>query len=171
MSVLRLAFCGLTWLVVGSPCIIAATDTSTSTIYFNSRADSLIILPVRVNGAGPYEFLMDTGTSETVVDSELADRLKLPITGSNAAATLRSSTFLLTAHATKLEMVNAMVEDLDLLVVPKSGILSHYPGVRGILGEDFCETSISCWTTVTTYCNCNKGPRPWVKRLLGNMSP
>jgi Aspartyl protease len=114
-----------------------ATDENASTVHFELRAGSLIALPVMVNGAGPFEFLLDTGTTETVVDSALADQLKLPITGGLVAATLRKSSTLLTAHADKLEVADASVRNLDLLVAPMSGILSQYPGVRGILGEDF----------------------------------
>jgi predicted aspartyl protease len=114
-----------------------ATDENASTVHFKLRADSLIALPVMVNGAGPFEFLLDTGTTETVVDSALADQLKLPITGGLVAATLRKSSTLLTAHADKLEVANASVRNLDLLVAPMSGILSQFPGARGILGENF----------------------------------
>ena len=121
-----------------------ATDENASTVHFKLRADSLIALPVMVNGAGPFEFLLDTGTTETVVDSALADQLKLPITKGLVAATLREDSILLTTHADKLEVADAVVRDLDLLVVPISGILSQYPGVRGILGENFLRNSISC---------------------------
>lgn len=114
-----------------------ATDENASTVHFKLRADSLIALPVMVNGAGPFEFLLDTGTTETVVDSALADQLKLPITGGLVAATLRKSSILLTAHADKLEVADASVRNLDLLVAPMSGILSQFPGARGILGENF----------------------------------
>lgn len=114
-----------------------ATDENASTVHFKLRADSLIALPVMVNGAGPFEFLLDTGTTETVVDSALADQLKLPITGGLVAATLRKSSILLTAHADKVEVADASVRNLDLLVAPMSGILSQFPGARGILGENF----------------------------------
>jgi hypothetical protein len=114
-----------------------ATDENASTVHFKLRADSLIALPVMVNGAGPFEFLLDTGTTETVVDSALADQLKLPITGGLVAATLRKSSTLLTAHADKLEVADASVRNLDLLVAPMSGILCQFPGARGILGENF----------------------------------
>jgi predicted aspartyl protease len=114
-----------------------ATDENASTVHFKLRADSLIALPVMVNGAGPFEFLLDTGTTETVVDSALADQLNLPITGGLVAATLRKSSTLLTAHADKLEVADASVRNIDLLVASMSGILSQFPGARGILGEDF----------------------------------
>lgn len=39
---------------------------------------ALILLPVFVGGRGPYSFLLDTGTTSTVVSNELADALALP---------------------------------------------------------------------------------------------
>jgi predicted aspartyl protease len=39
---------------------------------------ALILLPVFVDGRGPYSFVMDTGATTTVVSNELADALALP---------------------------------------------------------------------------------------------
>ncbi len=41
--------------------------------------ESRIVLPVRVNGEGPYPFMLDTGTSASMLDIGLAKRLKLPL--------------------------------------------------------------------------------------------
>lgn len=37
-----------------------------------------LLVPVRVNGQGPYDFVLDTGATLTCVDSALADSLALP---------------------------------------------------------------------------------------------
>src|SRR5262245_731381 len=37
----------------------------------------LLIVPVHVNGEGPFEFLVDTGASRTFIFDPLADRLDL----------------------------------------------------------------------------------------------
>lgn len=37
-----------------------------------------LLVPVRVNGAGPYDFVLDTGATLTCVDASLADSLGLP---------------------------------------------------------------------------------------------
>src|SRR5438270_8359309 len=39
-------------------------------------------LPVRVKGAGPYWFMLDTGSVSTVVDTELAKALDIASSGS-----------------------------------------------------------------------------------------
>jgi predicted aspartyl protease len=42
---------------------------------------TLILIPVRVDGRGPYEFLLDTGSSTSSVNKSLQRRLDLPTTG------------------------------------------------------------------------------------------
>jgi predicted aspartyl protease len=42
---------------------------------------TLVYVPMRVNGRGPYEFVLDTGSSNSSVDRSLVRRLGLPRTG------------------------------------------------------------------------------------------
>lgn len=37
-----------------------------------------IIVPVKINGKGPYDFVLDTGATFTCIDRSLAEELKLP---------------------------------------------------------------------------------------------
>ena len=36
------------------------------------------MVPVQINGTGPYQFVLDTGATLTCVDQSLAERLELP---------------------------------------------------------------------------------------------
>src|SRR5437879_3817438 len=40
--------------------------------------DAAIIVPVKINGHGPYDFVLDTGATFTCIDQKLVDELKLP---------------------------------------------------------------------------------------------
>ena len=40
--------------------------------------EAALIVPVKINGKGPYDFVLDTGATFTCVDRTLADELKLP---------------------------------------------------------------------------------------------
>ena len=42
------------------------------------RGGAAVVVPVHVNGTGPYQFILDTGATLTCVDEKLADRLELP---------------------------------------------------------------------------------------------
>src|SRR5439155_5328668 len=45
-------------------------------------AGRYVIVPVIVNGTGPYRFLLDTGATSTMIAPALAARLRLPAAGS-----------------------------------------------------------------------------------------
>src|SRR5438477_2348282 len=42
---------------------------------------ALIVIPVRVNEAGPFDFMVDTGSQVTVIDPSLASELNLNLVG------------------------------------------------------------------------------------------
>lgn len=43
---------------------------------------TLVLLPVSINGQGPFTFALDTGASSSIIDTPVARRLGLPQTGS-----------------------------------------------------------------------------------------
>lgn len=86
------------------------------------RKQALILLPVFVDGQGPYSFVLDTGATSTVVSNELADALALPRgekqDGRGAAGKMtlvKSQLPSLTAGHEKLESLPVSVTDLSFL--------------------------------------------------------
>lgn len=57
-----------------------ATDTGEAgvPIRLAGPGDAALLVPVRINGEGPYDFVLDTGATLTCVDRSLADSLGLP---------------------------------------------------------------------------------------------
>jgi len=53
------------------------------------EAENMPVVPVMINGAGPFRFLVDTGASHVLIDQRLAERLQLPRHGT--AVALRSA--------------------------------------------------------------------------------
>src|SRR5215467_2499924 len=43
---------------------------------------SIVIVPVMLNGSGPYDFVLDTGEQMTAIDPKLASELGLSLQGS-----------------------------------------------------------------------------------------
>lgn len=67
--------------VIGLPVIQAgaAQDSAdTEVIAAGSDGNARMTVPVRIGGAGPFRFLLDTGAQNTVVSRDLATRLNLP---------------------------------------------------------------------------------------------
>ena len=42
------------------------------------RGGAAVLVPVHINGTGPYRFVLDTGATLTCLDQSLAERLELP---------------------------------------------------------------------------------------------
>ena len=49
-----------------------------SSVNFTTSDDFMVIVPVSINGAGPFHFVLNTGTSRTMVDRKIAEQLSLP---------------------------------------------------------------------------------------------
>jgi hypothetical protein len=100
---------------------------------------ALIVVPVRINHTGPYDFIVDTGAQISVVDSSLASELHLKArgtTGVGGVATYARSAFAY------LDLVEAGVFSVpnSLVVIQELAQLKAAdPRIRGIVGENFLE--------------------------------
>jgi hypothetical protein len=99
--------------------------------------DNLIVVRVRVNRTGPYDFLVDTGSQITTIDPVLASGLHLRIegtTGVSGVATQSRSAFafldLIEAGSHSVPHSLAVIQDIAELQAAD-------PRMRGILGENF----------------------------------
>ena len=69
-------------LLVLSAGLVEATPKAvdSASVLFEFAADTpLVVIPVLVNGRGPYKFLLDTGASHSILSGALAARLDLQI--------------------------------------------------------------------------------------------
>jgi hypothetical protein len=98
---------------------------------------ALIVIPVRINEAGPFDFVVDTGSQVTMIDPAVASELQLRLEGSAGIISVGrfargSMTVLKTleANSQTLEGPIAIVQDLGPIHAADAYI-------RGILGENF----------------------------------
>jgi hypothetical protein len=98
---------------------------------------ALIVIPVKINQAGPFEFMVDTGSQVTIIDPTLASQLRLKLQGTAGLVSVAgyahgSVTVLdsLEADYRVLEKPFAIVEDLGTIQAADVRI-------RGVLGENF----------------------------------
>lgn len=98
-----------------------------------------MIVSVSVNHSGPYDFLLDTGTQFTMIDSLLAAELRLspqdsiPVDGNG----FHASSF--TATLDRLEVRSHSIAHLEAVVFNLQNLRLLDLRVRGILGEDFLQ--------------------------------
>ena len=107
------------------------TTTQTEDVAFKNDAHERMTVPVRLSGAGPFRFMVDTGADRTAISRQLAERLKL---AGGARASLHS-----VAGVSKVE--TALVPELQLSrrsvrVVDAPLLDSAHMGADGILGVD-----------------------------------
>ncbi len=83
-------------------------------------AEDVPVVPLLINGEGPFRFLIDTGATGVVLDQRVAERLRLPrhekpIIGSSAAGADVATS--LPATVTSLTLGGARFSDLKVLVM------------------------------------------------------
>jgi predicted aspartyl protease len=61
-----------------------AGEVSVPVEVITTQGETMVLVPVRVNGRGPYDFVLDTGASSSTVSRSLMRRLRLPRTGNTA---------------------------------------------------------------------------------------
>jgi aspartyl protease len=94
----------------------------------------LLVVPVTVNGTGPYPFLLDTGATSSMIDETLADRLALPRLG---AALQETATTARNVDLVRATLALGSVErDGDVLRAPLDAVRAVDPSIRGLLGQD-----------------------------------
>jgi hypothetical protein len=98
---------------------------------------SQIIVPVKINHTGPYDFLVDTGTQVSAVDSALAAELHLTMEGTIGLVGVGFHTHPPFAHLEILEAGSHATAN-PMVVVHNLGFLQVAdPHIRGILGGNF----------------------------------
>jgi hypothetical protein len=98
---------------------------------------ALIVIPIRINRQGPFDFMVDTGSQITVIDPTLAVKLGLM---PQAKVGLVSVASFAEASATVLDSLEAdskVVEKSPAIVQDLGQIQAADPRIRGVLGESF----------------------------------
>ena len=114
---------------------IAAAETSWVPLSIDESG--AVVVPVGLNGRGPFLFLLDTGSSHSVMSRSLVDHLRLkPV----ASTTVLTSTGRDERLVVKLDLTvigSKRSEDLLASVVSSAQLTAIAYGVDGIIGQDF----------------------------------
>lgn len=131
-------------LLVLAACVQVPVDSSGSatpaagemSFSFQGAGDAAIVVPVRLNGQGPYDFVLDTGATLTCLDTALARELDLPeargVVG--RGATLGSSGGVEVYRLDSLAIGDATVNDLMACALDLEHIRGAGLDVDGLVG-------------------------------------
>lgn len=80
-------------------------------------AQPLILLPTRVNGAGPFDFILDTGAGTSLLSAELAQQLNIKILGTKEGQSAGGKISVSLAKVESLALGQAKIEDVEVGIV------------------------------------------------------
>lgn len=131
--------CAIPTTNVGTP-----AEATPGTVRFKMMGpnDAAMIVQVKINGQGPYDFVLDTGATFTCVDNELAEQLKLPEwkgsfgtvvvgPGGGGMKLLKIDT---------LEMGEAKASGLTACSLDLNRIAPPGVGIKGLVGLNFLKS-------------------------------
>ena len=101
-------------------------------------AQPLILLPTRVNGAGPFDFILDTGAGTSLLSAELAQQLNIKILGTKEGQSAGGKVSVSLAKVESLALGQAKIEDVEVGIVDL-GHIAKTIGTRidGDVGYNF----------------------------------
>lgn len=114
---------------------LAAAEAPTVPIIINDAGS--IIVPVKVNGSGPFRFLLDTGASHSVIADTLASKLALPTIGTTTVATSIGEEVRDVVQLNLTTIGPARSEGLRPSIASVARLAAIVRGIHGIIGQDF----------------------------------
>jgi hypothetical protein len=99
--------------------------------------NALIVIPVRINQAGPFDFMVDTGSQVTVIDPSLASELNLKAQGRVGLVSVANFAQAFATVLDKVEADSHVIEKSPAIVQNLRPIQAADPRIRGVLGESF----------------------------------
>jgi predicted aspartyl protease len=107
------------------------------TVKFKLLRGHVIVIPVTVNGSGPYDFILDTGASTTTISFEFAQALRLRPVDRVELITVAGSRFVPRAHLAGVSIGAKSVENMEAVFNDLAEARAISPEIRGALGQNF----------------------------------
>lgn len=93
--------------------------------------DARITIPIQIDGKGPWNFIVDTGSQRTVISRDLAERLALPVRDRVTVISMTGREEVDTVAVPRLGFGKTVVDDIEAPVLDGENI-----GAPGLLGLD-----------------------------------
>lgn len=110
------------------------SNPATDLLAFEEDRNQRMTVPVMVQGSGPYDFMIDTGSQATAVTHKINERLKLPSLGTATLIGMASTRSVNVVEVSNLTVGKHEVTDLVSPVLSSSHV-----GADGIIGLDMLQ--------------------------------
>jgi Aspartyl protease len=107
---------------------------------FKLDQNGAVVVPVSVGGAGPFPFLVDTGSSHTVIADALMTRLGLSAVAKAAVVSASGQSMRPVVRLESTAVGSAVRDGLLASVLPSDRFIALGADVQGVLGQDFLAT-------------------------------
>lgn len=115
---------------------ITLADVPSQAVPFHFVRGFAVLVPVSVNGRGPYDFMLDTGTTITTLDRGLAEELSLVPQAQGTAVTLSENVPAMVALTDRLTFGPIEEPKVAVMIRDLSGLRNLAPTARGVLGQN-----------------------------------
>ena len=106
-------------------------STQSEDLKFKDDGESRMTVPVRLSGAGPYNFLVDTGADRTAVSHQLMTKLGIQKSGRAALHSVAGESSISTARIQDVQLTRIPERSIDAAVLDRANM-----GADGIVGVD-----------------------------------
>jgi predicted aspartyl protease len=105
---------------------------------------SILVAPVLINGQGPFDFVVDTGTNTALIDPAFAETLALQPIGKKPLATLTGSTVVSRYLLNSLIVGDSQIDSVEALGQPLVALRKIDPRIQGIIGFELLQRFSFC---------------------------
>ncbi|MBO9581776.1 MAG: retroviral-like aspartic protease family protein [Sphingobium sp.] len=109
----------------------SVTDATPDLMRLNADMSDRMTMPVEIGAAGPYPFLIDTGSHRSIISKELAARLALMALPPVEIISMAGRATVPSVHLDQLSFGTQVVNDLPALIIAHSDL-----GSAGLIGLD-----------------------------------
>ena len=119
--------------------VTSGVQLSTNVVKFHLLGSYGVVIPVWVDGCGPYNFLLDTGTTVTMVDRALAAQLKIQPISHGAVSSLVQKIPVSIGVASSISFGSITTSPREVLIRDLKGLRTSDQTVLGVLGQNALE--------------------------------
>ena len=117
--------------------LLTANTNAETAVRFRLVRHFAVVVPVKINGIGPFDFLVDTGSNTTLVSRAIAPQLSFcPIDQTNLH-TIAGTQMALRGYVRQIRVGDETAENLEVLSADLPGARLLDSHIVGILGQNF----------------------------------
>ena len=128
------------WRLVSMAAGMLLARQAAATVPLTPISDGHLLVPVYVDGKGPYPFMLDTGADTSGLYQWFADEAKLPAAGTTAVSGMTGTVEMKQYHVASFKLDGHELKGVSAYALP-----NRHDGARiaGVIGNDFMDGTVT----------------------------